>query len=170
MRSRIAMLAFLGVCVLLGPVRRAPAVIQCVGDCDADGTVRIDELLTGVQIALGAQPLDACAGLDQESRQVGVPDIMLAIANALGGCPFSHVDYVIFGSYNGVRGAGGMLSLDLIRSKVGVDHWTASFSYSPQGFGGPGTIFGMGTADFVRANDILIFDLQAHIAIGEPFV
>ena len=38
----------------LATVRAANA--QCVGDCDGDGTVAINELILGVNIALGRQP------------------------------------------------------------------------------------------------------------------
>jgi hypothetical protein len=167
MRRMIA--TVLGFCLLLGTASKAPALVQCVGDCDGDGRVRVDELLTAVRIVLGAQPLDACAGLDQQTGKVGVPDVVLAITNALGGCLFSHVDYVIVGSYNGVNGAAGVLFLDLVRTEVALAHWTVSLSYSPHGFGGPGTISGYGTADLVRADERLLFDLQAQIGTSEPF-
>ncbi len=35
----------------------------CVGDCNADGAVTVDELLLGVNIALGSAAATACAAL-----------------------------------------------------------------------------------------------------------
>ncbi len=40
----------------------------CAGDCDRDGSVYIDELMKGVDIALGKGPVDDCALLDFRKR------------------------------------------------------------------------------------------------------
>jgi len=42
---------------------RAP---RCIGDCDLDGNVSIDELITGVNIALNTLPIDACRPIDAD--------------------------------------------------------------------------------------------------------
>lgn len=42
----------------------------CVGDCDGGGAVSIDELVTGVGIAQGLRPTDACAAFDAERLSV----------------------------------------------------------------------------------------------------
>jgi hypothetical protein len=39
------------------------AAPTCVGDCDDDGTVTVDEIVKGVNIALGELPLDQCPRL-----------------------------------------------------------------------------------------------------------
>ena len=36
----------------------------CVGDCDNGGSVTVDEIVTGVNIALDTLPLDQCPGFD----------------------------------------------------------------------------------------------------------
>jgi hypothetical protein len=63
------------------------ALGDCVGDCNGDGQVTIDEVLLGVNIALGSAPLANCKVLDRNSDGVVTVDEMLAaVAAAVGGC------------------------------------------------------------------------------------
>lgn len=55
----------------------------CTGDCDRDGTVTIDELLRGVQLALGTPTLPCPA---YGSTPVTIADLVGAVDNALRGC------------------------------------------------------------------------------------
>jgi hypothetical protein len=66
----------------------APAPAQtCVGDCNGDGMVAINELITGVNIALGATPLSACPSFDVNGdNMVGINELITAVNNALGTC------------------------------------------------------------------------------------
>lgn len=58
----------------------------CVGDCNDDGSVTVDELLTLVNIALGnAQPSACTSGLPAGSG-VNIALIVAAVNNALNGC------------------------------------------------------------------------------------
>ena len=60
----------------------------CVGDCDRGGTVVINELIIGVSIALGSQPLDRCPAFDASGNGiVEINELILAVNNALSGCP-----------------------------------------------------------------------------------
>jgi hypothetical protein len=60
----------------------------CRGDCAGDGTVTVDDLLVGVNIALNLTPLSACPSFAAPgSDTVSVDDILVAVNNALGGCP-----------------------------------------------------------------------------------
>src|SRR5262249_24616022 len=60
----------------------------CTGDCNDDGTVSVDELLKGVNIALGNLSLSACAAFDADGNAtITVNELIAAVANALGGCP-----------------------------------------------------------------------------------
>jgi len=60
----------------------------CVGDCNADGEVTVNELITGVNIALGTSPVDTCAVFDQDqSGSVEVNELITGVNNALSGCP-----------------------------------------------------------------------------------
>lgn len=70
--------------VLLG----ATAVPACVGDCNGDRAVTVDELLLGVNIALGsAQVADCPAFDDDQSSSVTVDEVLAAVTGALLGCP-----------------------------------------------------------------------------------
>lgn len=60
----------------------------CVGDCTNEGQVRIDDLLTLVNIALGEADISTCgAGVGTGVTQVTVDQIVTAVNNALNGCP-----------------------------------------------------------------------------------
>jgi len=60
----------------------------CVGDCSGDGFVTVDELLQGVNIALGNLPLAACRVFDANGDgDVTVDELLSAVNNALSGCP-----------------------------------------------------------------------------------
>jgi hypothetical protein len=73
---------------LTGTSFAAAADIACTGDCNADAHVTVDELLTGVSIALGDRSLGDCVAFDRdEDGAVTVDEITLGVANALNGCP-----------------------------------------------------------------------------------
>lgn len=60
---------------------------NCVGDCDGDGDVSIAELIRGVNISLGVQPLSTCLVLDVNgSGRVEINELIQAVGNALYGC------------------------------------------------------------------------------------
>ena len=59
----------------------------CAGDCDGNGIVAVDELVTGVSVALGSASLDACAPGDRDGdARVTVDELLAAVGGALGGC------------------------------------------------------------------------------------
>ena len=53
----------------------------CIGDCDADGHVDVEELLEEVNLALGRLPHPRCGDL-----RLGIADIIAALRNAPQGC------------------------------------------------------------------------------------
>ena len=60
----------------------------CVGDCNGDGEVAINELITGVNIALGSLPLDRCSSFDiNGDGEIEINELITAVNNALAGCP-----------------------------------------------------------------------------------
>ena len=72
----------------------APATVTatvappCVGDCDRNGVVSINELLRGVNIALGNLALQACPAFDRnDNGRADVNELIAAVNNALNGCP-----------------------------------------------------------------------------------
>lgn len=65
-----------------------PAAAACVGDCNGDGQVTVDELIVGVNIALGEASVEQCAAFDANGDgQVTVDEIVGAVSVALDGCP-----------------------------------------------------------------------------------
>jgi hypothetical protein len=65
----------------------ASAAGRCDGDCDGNGIVTVDEIVRGVNIALGTQATELCAALDRDgSGTVTVDELVRAIQNALRGC------------------------------------------------------------------------------------
>lgn len=65
-----------------------PTVRPCVGDCSRDLAVTVDEIVAGVNIALGEMSVSSCPRFDSDSNSsVTVDEILAAISNALSGCP-----------------------------------------------------------------------------------
>lgn len=62
---------------------RSPTPV-CVGDCDRDGTVRIDELVKGLNIVIGVLPLASCPGFLGDG--LAIDDLLVAVGNSLNGC------------------------------------------------------------------------------------
>lgn len=60
----------------------------CAGDCAADGSVSIGELIVCVNIALGRGKLAECIECDADgSGAVDISDLIRSVANSLNGCP-----------------------------------------------------------------------------------
>jgi hypothetical protein len=64
-----------------------PEAAACVGDCGGDDEVTVDEIITGVNIALGVAAPSACPAFDPSGDgQVTVDEILQAVNRALTGC------------------------------------------------------------------------------------
>ena len=71
-------------------VSEPPPPPPCAGDCDDSRTVAINELLIGVNIVIGASPIDACAAFDTDADgQVTIAELIQAVNAALSGCPIA---------------------------------------------------------------------------------
>ncbi len=65
-----------------------PVLNLCVGDCDGNGEVAVNELVTGVNIALGSLPLSSCGAFDSNGDEdVAVNELLQGVNAALNGCP-----------------------------------------------------------------------------------
>ena len=63
-------------------------VRACAGDCNGDGAVAINELITGVNIALGSAQVTSCPSFDGNGDgNVAINELIAAVNNALNGCP-----------------------------------------------------------------------------------
>ena len=58
----------------------------CAGDCNGDGRVTVDEILTCIDIALGQSLLGSCTACDRDGT-VTVDELLTAVTAALNGCP-----------------------------------------------------------------------------------
>jgi hypothetical protein len=80
--SRIAVAVIV---VFLG--LRSDAALACVGDCNGDGIVSINELIVGVNIALLSQPISACGAFDcQGNGTVPINCLIQGVNSALDSC------------------------------------------------------------------------------------
>ena len=62
-------------------------LLQCVGDCNADGRVTTDELVIAVRIALGEASITACPTFDRNGdERVTVNELVSAVNSALNVC------------------------------------------------------------------------------------
>jgi len=63
------------------------AGLRCPGDCTGEGEVTIDELIRGVEIALGQRTVAACESMDRDRNlRITVDELIGAIDAALHGC------------------------------------------------------------------------------------
>lgn len=68
---------------------RNPTHLACAGNCDGGPEVTVDELIRGVNIALGNLSLGQCPSFDVNgSGYVTIEELVKAVANALYGCGF----------------------------------------------------------------------------------
>lgn len=106
------MRAFLPLLCLLVPLAVTPPALACTGDCDADGAVSVDELVTMVNVALERYDVSRCAAGDRDGdNAIAIDEIVTAVDHALGGCP--------------VGSAPGLYAAIGIGANWGA-HWSAS--------------------------------------------
>ncbi|MBI4516957.1 MAG: hypothetical protein HY699_14195 [Deltaproteobacteria bacterium] len=71
----------------VGTPAATPTLGPCIGDCGDDGEVTVDELVKGVNIALGTAELSGCPGFDtDDDGEVTVDELVKAVNAALNGC------------------------------------------------------------------------------------
>jgi hypothetical protein len=85
------LLAGLGAAVVLMACCRGAAgaavVVPCVGDCNGDGTVTVNEILLLAGIALGEADIATCPlGDANPDGQITIDEIIAAVNSALNGC------------------------------------------------------------------------------------
>lgn len=114
-------LVFALVVVLAGrPVWAAP---PCAGDCRESGSVTVADVLTGMKIALGQTGAERCRNADWDGDDtVTIDEVVLAMNNALDGCPEFPGDY--FGTVD--LGNGQTATMDLEVAETGDAEATVS--------------------------------------------
>ena len=69
------------------PTPTVPPAGGCVGDCNDNGEVAINELIIGVNIALGSAQLTQCPSFDRNANgEVEVNELIQGVNAALGSC------------------------------------------------------------------------------------
>ncbi len=59
----------------------------CTGDCSGDGEIAINEVIVGVNIALGSASVSSCGAMDGDGDgQVAINELIAAVNGALSGC------------------------------------------------------------------------------------
>jgi hypothetical protein len=60
---------------------------SCVGDCGNDGVVAVNELISGVNIALGNSAVSTCPSFDTNGDgMVGINELISGVNALLNGC------------------------------------------------------------------------------------
>ncbi len=89
---------------------------MCPGDCDADRSVTIAELLRGVGISLGA-PVETCERFDADGDgAVAIDELVRGVGAALGGCPAQTQAFVATSSFQ--EGSYALVGLEAPRPVV----------------------------------------------------
>jgi hypothetical protein len=60
--------------------------VSCVGDCDTNGRVAINELILGVNIVLNFRPDTACPAFANSEGMVDIAQLITGVNEALNGC------------------------------------------------------------------------------------
>lgn len=90
---------------LMAVGQSGPAAAACVGDCDGNVTVTIDELIRGVDMALHARDAEACSAFDpDENGAVTLDELVAGVASAVEGCPFTGQFYAVVPLSSGTVG------------------------------------------------------------------
>ncbi len=110
------MLLALGFGLAVG-LTSASAQQECVGDCNGDGEVRINELILAVNISLGTQDLSACEVIDANgSGTAQINELIQAVNNSLNGCPGDPAAVCALGEASTLTLSTGLLTLPLAPS------------------------------------------------------
>ena len=102
-------------CVLFAT--RAVRAQECVGDCDDSGAVTVNEMILGVNINLGADPVTVCPAFDcDDTGTVPVNCLIQGVNNLLGGCgepcPFAAGAYTLTQLAGGTLRVGSLSPID----------------------------------------------------------
>jgi YVTN family beta-propeller protein len=93
------------------------ATLACLDDCDDNGQVTVDDLVRGVNIALGVATLDSCAAFDWNSDgNVTVDELVAGVNRALTGCPAATPTPTA----DAIDQLVGQISIDFIQAHIAV--------------------------------------------------
>lgn len=93
------------VALAAGMVSANPARALCVGDCNGNRRITIDELVTGVNIALGSVPAEQCPVFACSDGVTTIGCLIQGVNAALDGCPSNVQNPTVAGPVTGGSGA-----------------------------------------------------------------
>jgi DNA-binding beta-propeller fold protein YncE len=133
----------------------APGIAECGGDCDADGSVSVAELVTGVRIALEQSPVDTCRSFDRDNdTRVTVAELTSAIKSALGKC-LPALSYRLYVSHE-----RGVSLVDTTRLEI-ADELDIGDSGGLAFAKTTGRLY-VGSHDATRLPEISVFETETH--------
>src|SRR5262245_22370706 len=88
MRGGVVAVAVLALAIMLvSPPPSSASASVCAGDCNENGFVTIDEVVSAVQMALSARPPENCRAVDlDQSDSTSIEELISAVRAALVGC------------------------------------------------------------------------------------
>jgi outer membrane protein assembly factor BamB len=96
MRSRLH--RWVTVCLVAAALCLPRSGLACVGDCNGDAVVTIDELIRAVQVALGLAPLSTCDAADNDrDGTVSIGDLVRGVNKGLTNCAIGASGDVLVG-------------------------------------------------------------------------
>ena len=126
------------------------AVLACVGDCNGDGTVTIDELIAAVDIALSQGSVAACRAIDSNNDgKVTIDELIAAVNGALDNCGMPHPTPTP--QSNSDLEAGSQAAL----RASGLAQQPLVFSFGSVGSGGAGAFVGRSALRTPRGSALL---------------
>lgn len=119
----------------------------CIGDCNSDAVVTVEEVLQGVNIALGSMPATGCPAVDANNDgDVTINELLGAVHSALTGCPVNNAPdvpcFAIYPAYPGFEIAFPIAASDTDGDRLrytasdlpdgaALDQQTGIFSWTP---------------------------------------
>jgi hypothetical protein len=115
----------------------------CPGDCDSDLEVKVNELILGVNIALGTTDLEACPEMDTGgNRSVDVDELVRAVSASLIGCASAFAGLLRNDGYSStetaeILEASGYECAEsglALRTEFGADAWEVAGALKVAGY------------------------------------
>jgi len=116
---------------------------DCPGDCDSDLEVKVNELILGVNIALGSTGLESCPAMDTGGNSsVDVDELVRAVSASLIGCADAFAGLLKNEGYSSsdtaaILQASGYACMDCglaLRNEFGADAWEVAAGLKAAGY------------------------------------
>ncbi len=171
--------AWFSIAVLATAPHRVFGATACIGDCDGAGTVAANELLLGVNIALGLAPTTGCGSF--YGGDAAITKLVDAVNNSLVDCQFTLApigDHVVpLGTaltlhLSAVDPQGGPLSFSAaplpLPANVSLDGRTGMFKFAPNASQvGPLTLTFSASAGELAASETVTITVEGAPPGGE---